>query len=165
MSNKLLLILPLLFVGCSTHLKKDKSSDTSEACNTYKDMSTDMPEVRIIDPVDYPDCYITLNKPIILDDLEGCVKIEYDISKEGIVTTFNVTQFFLKNDSLNLRMNYDATTTYAQQNSRLIDSIRGVLNNQVRDFEVHRNDSFQCDNQSRIGMMYRVYNSKKHNNF
>lgn len=57
MSNKSLLILPLLFVGCSTYLKKDKSSDTSEACNTYKDMSTDMPEVRIIDPVDYPEVF------------------------------------------------------------------------------------------------------------
>lgn len=121
------------------------------ACHTHT------PTVQIIDPVENSGVIVLLKDSIILDSLEGAVVIDYRISEKGKVIDINVEKFFLKNDFLNLRFNYDADSIYTEEECIVFDSIKCIILNHVQNMKVHHDKSSGIHYPSSIGMLYRIY--------
>lgn len=113
--------------------------------------------MKIIDPVVNPNYLVTLKDSIFMENLEGGAYIEYKMSKEAKVTDFHVARFSLKNDSLNIRVNYDADSTYTHKQHYVIDSLSRLILDQIRNFEVRHSGTSKDDYPATVGMMYKVY--------
>ena len=135
MSYKSLSLIALTIYGCHSHA----------------------PIVQVIDPVVNPNYLVMLKDSIFMEGLEGGVYIEYEISKEARVMDFHVVRYSLKNDSLNLRVSYDADSIYTHKQRYIIDSISHLILDQIRNFEVRHSGTSMDDCPATVGMMYRVY--------